>query len=45
MAWRAGTRRSETTGLERQSFMGQQFWVQVQELSSARGGWSMGISA
>jgi hypothetical protein len=45
MAMRAGRRRSWTTGMERQQFMGKQFWVQVQELSMARGGCSTGISA
>jgi hypothetical protein len=31
--------------MELQQVMGQQFWVQVQELSSARAGCLMGISA
>jgi hypothetical protein len=36
---------SGTIGLEFERVMGQQFRVQIQELSSARGGCRMGISA
>jgi hypothetical protein len=36
---------SQTIGMEVEQVIGQQFWVQVQELSSARVGCRMGISA
>ena len=43
--WRAGTRMSETIGLEFEQVIGKRILMWVHELSSARGGSSTGINA